>query len=52
MEGVDHDSPYRAAEDRHRRLTKSAAIDAVKRWRYTPLPYEGIVSVTVNFTLA
>jgi TonB family protein len=29
-----------------------AAIDAVKQWRYTPLPYEGIVTVTVNFTLA
>jgi TonB family protein len=28
-----------------------AAIDAVKKWRYTPLPYEGIVTVTVTFTL-
>src|SRR5206468_936516 len=28
-----------------------AAIDAIKRWRYTSLPYEGIVTVTVNFTL-
>jgi protein TonB len=28
-----------------------AAIEAVKRWRYTPLPYEGLVTVTVNFTL-
>jgi periplasmic protein TonB len=28
-----------------------AAIDAVKQWRYTPIPYEGIVTVTVNFTL-
>jgi TonB family protein len=28
-----------------------AAADAVKRWRYTSLPYEGIVTVTVNFTL-
>ena len=28
-----------------------AAIDAVKQWRYTPLPYEGIVTVTVNFTV-
>jgi len=28
-----------------------AAIDAVKQWRYTPLPYEGIVTVTLNFTL-
>ena len=28
-----------------------AAIDAVKKWRYTALPYEGIVTVTVNFTL-
>jgi protein TonB len=28
-----------------------AAIEAVKKWRYTPLPYDGIVTVTVNFTL-
>jgi len=28
-----------------------AAITAVKQWKYTPLPYEGIVTVTVNFTL-
>ena len=28
-----------------------AAIDAVKRWRYSSLPYEGVVTVTVNFTL-
>jgi TonB family protein len=28
-----------------------AAIDAVKQWRYTPLPYEGIVTVTLNFSL-
>ena len=28
-----------------------AAIAAVKRWRYTPIPYEGIVTVTVNFTM-
>jgi TonB family protein len=28
-----------------------AAIAAVKRWRYTPIPYEGILTVTVNFTL-
>lgn len=27
-----------------------AAIDAVKQWRYTPIPYEGIVTVTVNFS--
>jgi TonB family protein len=27
-----------------------AAIDAVKHWRYTPIPYEGIVTVTVNFS--
>ena len=29
-----------------------AAIVAVKQWRYTPIPYEGILTVTVNFTLA
>jgi len=28
-----------------------AAIQAVKQWRYTPIPYEGIVTVTVNFNL-
>lgn len=28
-----------------------AAIVAVKQWRYTPIPYEGILTVTVNFTL-
>jgi len=28
-----------------------AAIAAVKQWRYTPLPYEGLVTVTVNFTM-
>jgi TonB family protein len=30
---------------------KQAAIEAVKQWRYTPIPDEGIVTVTVNFTL-
>jgi TonB family protein len=29
---------------------EQAAIDAVKQWRYTPLPYEGIVTVTLRFT--
>lgn len=28
-----------------------AAIAAVKQWRYSPIPYEGIVTVTVNFTV-
>jgi TonB family protein len=28
-----------------------AAVEAVKRWRYTPIPFEGVVTVTVNFTL-
>jgi len=28
-----------------------AAIEAVKQWRYTPLPYEGIVTVTITFSL-
>jgi TonB family protein len=28
-----------------------AAVTAVRQWRYTPLPYEGIVTVTVNFTM-
>jgi protein TonB len=26
------------------------AIDAVKQWRYTPLPYDGLLTVTVHFT--
>ena len=28
-----------------------AAMVAVKQWRYTPIPYEGILTVTVNFTI-
>ena len=28
-----------------------AAIAAVKQWKYTPIPYEGIVTVTVNFQI-
>ena len=28
-----------------------AAVDAVKQWRYSPLPFEGLVTVTVNFIL-
>jgi TonB family protein len=28
-----------------------AAIEAVKQWRYSPIPYEGIVTVTVNFNV-
>ena len=31
-------------------LFAQSAIAAVKQWRYTPIPYEGIVTVTVNFT--
>jgi len=30
---------------------EQAAIVAVKQWRYAPIPYEGIVTVTVNFTM-
>jgi TonB family protein len=30
---------------------EGAAIEAVKQWLYTPLPYEGIVTVTLNFTV-
>jgi TonB family protein len=26
------------------------AIDAVRQWRYTELPYEGLLTVTLNFT--
>ena len=32
-------------------LFDRAAIAAVKQWQYTPLSYEGIVTVTVKFTL-
>jgi TonB family protein len=28
-----------------------SAIEAVKQWRYAPIPYEGILTVNVNFTL-
>lgn len=28
-----------------------AAITAVKQWQYTPLPYEGVVTVTLTFSL-
>ena len=28
-----------------------AAVVAVRQWRYTPIPYEGILTVTLNFTL-
>lgn len=28
-----------------------AAVTAVKQWKYSPIPYEGIVTVTVNFTV-
>jgi protein TonB len=28
-----------------------SAITAVKQWRYNPLSFEGILTVTVNFTL-
>jgi TonB family protein len=31
---------------------EQAAVRAVKQWRYTPLPYEAILTVTVNFKLA
>jgi TonB family protein len=31
---------------------EQAALDAVKQWRYSPLPYDAIVTVTVNFTLS
>lgn len=28
-----------------------AAVTAVSQWKYSPIPYEGIVTVTVNFTV-
>jgi TonB family protein len=30
---------------------EQAAVAAVKQWQYTPLPYEGVVTVTLNFTM-
>jgi TonB family protein len=27
------------------------AIDAIKQWRYRPLPYDGLLTVTIHFTL-
>lgn len=32
-------------------LFAQSAIDAVKRWAYTPIGFEAILTVTVNFTL-
>ena len=32
-------------------LFERAAIDAVRQWRYAPIPFEGLLTVTVNFTL-
>ena len=32
-------------------LFERAAIDAVRQWLYAPIPYEGLLTVTVNFTL-
>jgi protein TonB len=32
-------------------LFDQAAIDALKQWRYTPGPYDVILTVTVNFTM-
>jgi hypothetical protein len=28
-----------------------SAVDAVKRWRYAPIGFQGVLTVTVNFTL-
>ena len=30
---------------------EQAAIDALKQWRYVPIPYEGLITVTINFIL-
>jgi TonB family protein len=30
---------------------EQSAIAAVSQWRYTQIPYEGILTVRVNFTL-
>lgn len=32
-------------------LFAQAAVEAVKQWRYAPIPFEGLVTVRVNFTL-
>jgi TonB family protein len=28
-----------------------SAIEAMKQWRYTPIGFQGVLTVTVNFTL-
>jgi TonB family protein len=28
-----------------------SAMEAVRQWRYAPIPFEGVLTVTVNFTL-
>ncbi len=32
-------------------MFEKAAVDAIKQWRYTPSPYDVILTVRVNFTL-
>lgn len=32
-------------------MFERAAVEAVKQWRYSPIPFEGLLTVTVNFTL-
>ena len=32
-------------------LFAQAAVAAVRQWQYSPIPHEGIVTVTVNFTV-
>jgi protein TonB len=33
------------------KMFEQAAVDAIKQWRYTPTPYDVILTVRVNFTL-
>ena len=32
-------------------MFEKTAVDAIKQWRYTPSPYDVILTVRVNFTL-
>src|SRR6185295_27298 len=32
-------------------MFERAAVEAVQQWRYSPIPFEGLLTVTVNFTL-
>lgn len=33
------------------KVFEQASVEAVRRWRFTPGPYDVVLTVTVNFTL-